>query len=33
MGVGLLGTKLILDRRGQKSGRTVVDRARSSLYA
>jgi hypothetical protein len=33
MGVGLLAPKLFIDRLGQKSGRTVVERARSSLYA
>jgi uncharacterized membrane protein YjjP (DUF1212 family) len=32
MGVGLLATKLIIDRLGQKSKRTVVELARSSLY-
>jgi len=33
MGVGLLATKLIIDRLSQKSKRTAVDLARSSLYA
>jgi uncharacterized membrane protein YjjP (DUF1212 family) len=33
MGVGLLATKLIIDRLGQKSKRTVVELTRSSLYA
>jgi uncharacterized membrane protein YjjP (DUF1212 family) len=33
MGVGLLATKLIIDRLSQKSKRAVVDLARSSLYA
>jgi uncharacterized membrane protein YjjP (DUF1212 family) len=32
MGVGVLAPKLIIDRLGQKSKRTVVELARSSLY-
>jgi hypothetical protein len=33
MGVGLLAPKLVIDRVGQKSGRTVAELARPSLYA
>jgi uncharacterized membrane protein YjjB (DUF3815 family) len=33
MGVGLLATKLVIDRLSQKSKRAVGDLARSSLYA